>query len=62
MRVYKQNKEDIAMYSGIYGKSECVSNTHLEKIFKSCNTEDEYQEKLMQVLWCGKNELCRPTA
>ncbi len=62
MRKYKRNEEDIAIYSGVYGKSECVSNIHLQKIFNGCNTEEEYQEKLLHVLWCGKNELCRPTA
>ena len=60
MREYKKNEKDIAMYSGIYGKSECVSNIHLKKIFDSCSSEDEHQEKLVQVLWNGKNELCKP--
>ena len=60
MRTYKKSEEDIAIYSRVYGTTESVADSHLKSIYDSCSNEDEHQGKLVQVLWCGNNELCRP--
>ncbi len=55
-----EHKQNVSMYMGLYHKSECVANIHLLDWYNELSPE-AYEQKLLEVLWEGKNEKCSVT-